>query len=134
VRLHDFRLLSDCIENLSEGGALAGSSAAASPGEKLLVSFRIPNTDAWVDVDAVVARVLHGRRAGDRGSRLGLQFEGVSVSRRQLLHKAMSHAPPVVPQVRPGRRDVSDAVRTMAIGSGWSHSRLGQMLVRWWEK
>ena len=134
VRLQDFRLLADSIENLSEGGLLAGPSLQASPGDKLLVSFRVPRTHVWVDLDAVVARVIRGRRANDRGPRLGVQFESTTEKQLQWLQYALSHAPPAPPSSRSSRRNPAQAVRELAIGSGWTHSRFGQMLVRWWDK
>lgn len=134
VRLHDFRLLSDCIENLSVGGALAGPSTCAVPGEKLIVSFQIPHSQVWLDVDAVVARVIQGRRPTDRGPQLGLRFESLSSKSQKWLQYILQHAPPAAPKTRPGRRDKHLAVRDLVIGSGWTHSRVGQMLVRWWEK
>jgi len=134
VRLHDFRLLADSLENLSVGGALVGPSASASPGEKLIVSFRIPKSHVWLDVDAVVARVIEGRRPTDRGPQLGLRFEGISDSSRRWLEYALQNAPPAAPGTRPGRRNKSDAAREMVINSGWTHCAWGQMLVRWWDK
>ena len=134
VRLHDFRLLADCIENLSVGGALAGPSGCAAPGEKLIVSFQVPGSQVWLDVDAVVARVIQGRRPTDRGPQLGLRFETLSDKSEKLLLRVLQQAPPSAPKTRPGRRDKRAAVRELVIGSGWTHSRIGQMLVRWWEK
>ena len=47
-------------------------------GEPLLVSFRPPLSGRWLDAEAVVARVVHGRRPGDHGRRLGLSFQGLA--------------------------------------------------------
>jgi hypothetical protein len=38
------------------------------------VSFRAPETDFWFDLEAEVARVIHGRRPYDQGRCLGLSF------------------------------------------------------------
>jgi hypothetical protein len=134
VRMHDFRLLSDSIENLSMEGALAGPSMPATPGEKLLVSFRVPRTDQWMDVDATVVRVVGGRRVGDHGRQLGLKFDPLSIQQRQWLQYVLHHAPPAPPSARPGRRLKDASIRELVVGSGWTHSRLGQMLMRWCEK
>jgi hypothetical protein len=134
VRLHDFRLLSDSIDNLSMEGALAGPSLPATPGEKMLVSFRVPRSSQWIDVDATVVRVVGGRRVGDHGRQLGLKFEPLSIHQRQWLQHVLQHAPPAPPSARPGRRMKEESVRELVVGSGWAHSRFGQMLVRWWEK
>jgi hypothetical protein len=134
VRMRDFRLLADCIENLSLGGLLAGTSAPAAPGEPLIVSFCLPGTREWVDTDAVVARVIHGRRPADRQRQLGIRFTELTGDARRSIQWALWHAPPVAPQPRPGRRDPSRALHKLAVESGWVRSAFGHALVRWWPR
>ncbi len=135
VRLHDFRLLADRIENLSVGGILAECSAIpATPGEKLIVSFFLPIASAWVDTDAVVARVIQGRRPGDRGPQLGIRFEQLSIVAERRIEWALEKAPPVPPFVRPCRRDRSAELQRFVLESGWIRSSLGHVLPRWWPK
>lgn len=134
VRLEDFRLLSSAITNLSATGALSGISGDARRGEQLIVSFQVPRTQVWVDVDAVVTRVVRGNRSTDPGRQVGLAFTGVSATSQRWIQWALEHSVPVPPQMRPGRRDKKSAVREFAVGSGWVHSSLGQMLLRWSEK
>lgn len=59
-------------------------------GEPLLVSFRVPRTERWIDADAIVARVVHGRRPGDRGRELGIAFAGLDEEARHLLFQKLA--------------------------------------------
>lgn len=131
VRLEDFRLLSSSITNLSATGALSGISANARRGDQLIVTFRVPRTDVWVDVDAMVTRVVRGNRPTDPGQQVGLTFTGVSASSQRWIDWALKHSMPAPPVTRPGRRDKRSALREFVIGSGWIHSSMGQMLLRW---
>jgi hypothetical protein len=48
---------------------LLESDLSILTGEDVLVSFKSPADDRWFDCDAVIARVLHGRRCRDDGWR-----------------------------------------------------------------
>jgi hypothetical protein len=132
VRLHDFRLLSSAIENLSIGGMLSGHSAAAAPGDQLIVSFYLPIAGRWIDADAEVARVIQGRRPTDAGRQLGIRFRRLSAASERRIGWALEKAPPVPPLMRPGRRNWSPELRTFVLESGWIRSSLGHWLPRWW--
>lgn len=134
VRLDDFRLLSSAITNLSATGALSGISSDARKGDQLIVSFQVPRTHVWVDVDAVVTRVVRGNRSTDPGRQVGLAFTGVSATSQRWIQWALDHSVPLPPQMRPGRRDKKAALREFALGSGWVHASFGQMLLRWSDK
>ena len=87
VRERDFRLVSELALDLSTQGMLVSTNLRVLTGEELLVSFRPPRSDRWLDVSATVARVVHGRRPGDRGRCLGLSFHGLdAASERALFH------------------------------------------------
>ena len=45
-------------------------------GEDVVVSFRPPSSNRFVDALGHVARVVHGRRPGDRGRCLGIELYG----------------------------------------------------------
>ncbi len=77
VRERDFRLVSSLAFDLSTDGMLVLTSDRVLTGEPVIVSFRAPRTGDWFDVEATVARVLHGRRPGDRGRGLGLFFQTI---------------------------------------------------------
>src|SRR5262245_29914193 len=75
VRVRDFRLVAAAMLDLSTAGMQVSTMLPVLTGEDLLVSFRAPRSGRWIDTDAVVARVIHGRRPGDGGRCLGLSFQ-----------------------------------------------------------
>lgn len=88
VREFDFKLVGDLALDLSPRGMLvraapksSSSGARAMPvltGEEMIVSFKPPRSNTWFDAQAVVARVVHGRRPGDYGLSYGLEFQNMS--------------------------------------------------------
>ncbi len=97
VRERDFRLVSNLALDLSTDGMLVSTEHTVLTGEPLLVSFRPPRSDRWLDVSATVARVVHGRRPGDRGRCLGLVFDSVDPAARGLLFQHLRGLPPPDP-------------------------------------
>jgi hypothetical protein len=132
--MRDFRLVSDRIEDLSLTGAFASFARPVLTGERLMLSFRLPDSGMWVDTEATVARVVHGRRPGDRGRGLGVKFHDLDASSRFWLEKLLTKAPPTAPCTRPGRRDRSDQVMSLVKSSGWVRSAFGHALLRWFAK
>lgn len=74
VREHDFRLVGNLMLDLSTKGALVRACGRVLTGEELIVSFKPPRSNEWFDAEAVVARVLHGRRPSDYGLSFGIEF------------------------------------------------------------
>ncbi|MFO0593008.1 MAG: PilZ domain-containing protein [Polyangiaceae bacterium] len=89
VRVRDFRLVGRTIADLSEEGALIEALDRVLTGEQLLVSFRAPFSSRWIDADAVVARVVHGRRTGDLRRSLGVTFTNLPPEARRLLNEGL---------------------------------------------
>ncbi len=85
VRLRDFQLIADRIEDLSPDGMLVGPADPVLTGEPVLVSFRVPGLADYVDAEAIVTRVVHGRRPGEIRRELGLSLIG---------HGSLVAAPP----------------------------------------
>src|SRR6188768_563866 len=106
VRERDFRLVADRIVNLSETGLVVSPADPALTGERLLVSFRIPHSGHWVDAEATVARVVHGRRPGEHTRGLALELENVEDIPKMILGRALGRCPPAPPGHRSGRRGV----------------------------
>ncbi len=100
VRMRDFKLVGKTIANLSEEGAMVELLDQVLTGEPLLLSFRAPFSSRWIDADAVVARVVHGRRPGDLRRSLGLSFATLTPEGRRLLHEGLWG----LPQIRAARR------------------------------
>jgi hypothetical protein len=97
VRERDFRLVSDLAFDLSTEGMLVSTSDRVLTGEELLVSFRAPRSNLWFDLEATVARVVHGRRPFDRGRCLGLTFHSVAESTQRRLFERLRGLPPPDP-------------------------------------
>jgi c-di-GMP-binding flagellar brake protein YcgR len=98
VRERDFKLVSRRILDLSETGMLVASDERLLTGESLLVSFRVPFSTLWLDTEAVVARVVHGRRPGDEHRALGLAFEDVPAAAVDALRRNLRSLPPPLPK------------------------------------
>jgi hypothetical protein len=94
VRERDFRLVASEALDLSTAGMLVPTRLPVLTGEDLLVSFRAPRSTRWIDAHATVARVVHGRRPGDRGRRLGLVFHDLCDEDRHLLFGQLRAFPP----------------------------------------
>ncbi len=94
VRMRDFRLVARTALDLSSDGMYVAADVPVLTGEPLLVSFRAPRTERWIDADAHVARVVHGRRPGDRGLGLGIAFAGLDDEARHLLFQRLASLRP----------------------------------------
>lgn len=114
VREHDFKLIGRTTVDLSPQGMLVVADERCLTGEDVIVTFRSPLTNAWFDCEATIARVLHGRRPGDWGPCVGLDFHGVDDLSRILLHASLRGLPPPLPQ-RSARVDYAETVRRLAL-------------------
>ncbi len=103
VRLRDFQLVADCIQNVSDGGLLVGPADPVLTGEPLVISFQVPGLSDWIDAEAVVRRVAHGRRPGETSRALGLELIDLDAYSRKLLATFARRLPPVPPNYRVGR-------------------------------
>jgi hypothetical protein len=83
VREHDFVLIADRTLDLSAEGMLIPMNRKVLTGEAMIVSFQIPGM--WIDIEAVVARIVHNRRPGDDGLAAGLVFDRITSSARAAL-------------------------------------------------
>ena len=111
VRERDFRLIADRVVDLSSTGALVGPADPALTGERILVSFRIPRSSLWIDAEATVTRVVHGRRPGEFSRSLAIEFDDLEALQRFMLQAALSCVPPAPPKSAPGRRSSQSLVR-----------------------
>ena len=111
VRERDFSLLADRVVDLSASGALVGPADPALTGERLIVSFRIPQSAIWVDAEATITRVIHGRRPGEYSRSLAIQFDDLEALPRFMLEEALRGVPRSPPKSAPGRRSSASLVR-----------------------
>ena len=89
VREHDFRLVGDLALDLSTQGMLVRARSRVLTGEELLVAFRPPRSNQWIDAQATVARVVHGRRPGDLGLAFGIEFHAMESGHKELLFEKL---------------------------------------------
>lgn len=111
VRLRDFNLVADLIENVSPDGLLVGPADVVLTGEPVIVSFQIPGIRDYVDAEAVVARVVHGRRPGETRRGLGLELTRISPFSKLLLSAYLKRLPPVPPAYRHGYGRLSEIAK-----------------------
>ncbi len=90
VREHDFRLVANLALDLSTKGMLVrGCGPRLLTGEELLVAFRPPRSNVWIDAQGTVARVIHGRRPGDSGLSFGIELHGMERGHEALLFEKL---------------------------------------------
>lgn len=114
VRERDFKLLGIQVFDLSMTGMLIESLREdVSVGEEVVVTFRPPRTDRWVDAEAIVSRVITGRRRGDSGPAVGLLFTNIERASFVTLKTALRKLPPARPR-RPSRMDYASLARVIS--------------------
>jgi hypothetical protein len=98
VQDRGFRLVSDLALDLSTEGMRVTTRERVLTGEEVLVSFRSQRLNEWFDLEGTVARVIHGRRAGDASRCLGIAFGRIDDGTRYALFEALRGLPPPLPQ------------------------------------
>ncbi len=114
VRERDFRMIAARGLDLSPDGMLVAARAPVLTGEPVVLTFRLPRAAGWFDAEATVARVVHGRRPGDRGRCLGLVFDLIDERVRALMEKTLRGTPPPLP-TRELRVDYAASIRLAAL-------------------
>jgi len=114
VREHDFKLIGRWGLDVSPDGMLVVSDTRVLTGEDVIVSFRVPRTCGWLDCEATVARVVHGRRPTDRARGLGLEFHSLGRDTKSALDAAMRRIPPPLP-AREKRIDYAASIHMAAL-------------------
>jgi hypothetical protein len=103
VRDHDFRIISELALDLSERGMLVTTRERVLTGEEVVVSFKPPTSNRYVDAVGHVARVVHGRRPGDRGRCLGIELHMMDEDDRRHLWQCLRGLPAPEPLRDPAR-------------------------------
>lgn len=114
VRERDFKLVGRWGLDLSHDGMLVVSDARVLTGDDVIVSFRVPRTYQWFDCEATVARVIHGRRPGDRARGIGLSFGSLDDIVRRQLRASLRDIPPPLPTRTP-RVDYAATIHGIAL-------------------
>jgi len=111
VRERDFRLVAERALDVSPDGMLVQTESELEMGESLIVSFKATQLGLWFDTEASVARIVKGRRDGDRGAGIGLSFSTLDRVKRLILRGHLRRVPPPLPR-RTQRIDWSATVRS----------------------
>ena len=124
VRESDFRLVGDLALDLSERGMLVRTTECVLTGDDVVVCFKPPRSNRFVDALGHVARVVHGRRPGDYqcSSRpafggsgyspcLGIALYGMHEDDRRHLWECLRGLPAPDPMRDPARGIVSRLAR-----------------------
>jgi hypothetical protein len=98
VRERDFKIVARQAIDLSPDGMLVESDCELARGENVIVSFMATPLGIWFDSEATIARVLPGRRTGDRGRAIGLSFTTLDRVKRLILRGHLRRVPPPVPR------------------------------------
>lgn len=112
VRERDFRLVAETALDLSPDGMLVRTEHDLDVGENVIVSFRATQLGLWFDSEARVARVVRGRRDGDRGAGIGLSFSSLDRVKRLILRGHLRRVPPPLPR-RTQRIDWTATIRSL---------------------
>jgi hypothetical protein len=101
VRERDFKLIADRTLDISVDGLLLPlqDDEQVLTGDTLILSFPIPGM--WIDAEATITRVVHGRRPGDEGPACGVLFHVISSSARAALAGFLHGKPPPLPRRGP---------------------------------
>ena len=112
VRERDFRLIADSAVDVSPDGMLVSTEHELEVGESLIVSFEATQLGLWFDSEAHVARIVKGRRDGDRGTGIGLSFSSLDRVKRLILRGHLRRVPPPLPR-RTQRIDWTATIRSL---------------------
>jgi PilZ domain len=113
VRERDFRLVASRALDVSPDGMLVPTEADLQPGESVIVTFRATSLGIWFDTEARVARVIRGKRAGDKGPAVGLSFSSLDKVKRLILRGHLRRVPPPLPR-RAQRIDWAATIRSVS--------------------
>jgi hypothetical protein len=100
--------------DISPLGMLVQAHFPALTGEHVQVSMRLPRSSEWLSAPASVARVIHGRRPGDLGRCLALEFDPLAPHITRRLRAVLQSVPPPLPTREP-RIDYAATVHLAAL-------------------
>lgn len=101
VRERDFRLVGKQTFDLSPDGMLVPMEDELVVGENLIVTFQTTQLGIWFDTEAVVTRMLHGRRDYDERPCFSLGFSTLDRVKRFVLRGHLRRVPPPLPKRAP---------------------------------
>lgn len=91
VRESNFSLVATETLDLSTTGVRVHTKGQLLTGESVIVSIQHPQSARYIDAVGTVARVQHGRRRGERGTRsLGIEFESLDDDSQRCLDELLA--------------------------------------------
>lgn len=115
VRERDFKLIGLETFDLSLTGMMIESlREEVYVGDEVVLTFRPPQMDRYVDACAIVSRVIAGRRKGDNGPAVGLLFTSMDQPSFIRLKTALRRLPPARPR-RHNRMDYAALTRMISM-------------------
>jgi hypothetical protein len=112
----DFKLASLRAMDLSpDGMRVELRDVDVETGDRLFVCFLTEPNGRWFFTDAFAARLLRGRRVGERGPSLGLRFGSLSGESRLRVEADLRGVPPLLPQ-REARIDYAATIERILAG------------------
>lgn len=69
-----FTLLGERFLDASAEGCLLACDAEAKVGQRVVITFQLPERGTWFDAEAEVVRVIEGNRYGDPGYAAALRY------------------------------------------------------------
>jgi len=107
------RLLGEGLVDVSPEGLLVHGDGSTAIYEPVDIALRVPLSRIWITGQAVVARVVRGRRHGDAFEGLGLILRRMDDRAREMLVRSMRHFPPTGHR-SPAGRDYAGMVARIA--------------------
>jgi hypothetical protein len=101
VRERGFTLLGKHAVDLSTSGMRVAALDDVLTGEPVILTFRAPGTEAWIDAEGTVSRIVQGRRALDFGPYVAVEFKGLCDNLRSILRRQLLRCPPTLPKRAP---------------------------------
>jgi hypothetical protein len=98
LRERDFKIIAHEAHDLSPNGMLVSTEHELEVDENVIVSFRATQLGLWFDTEARVARMIRGRRPGDKGPAIGLSFTTLDRVKRLILRGHLRRVPPPLPR------------------------------------
>lgn len=96
VQSDRYKLFGQRAHDVSAEGMLVETHVPMTVGERVMVTFKTPR-GSWVQSRAEVARVVSGRRPGDKGCAVGLRFVEMDDMSRAKLRASLRGIPPTIP-------------------------------------
>jgi len=96
VQSEHYKLFGQRAYDVSADGMLVETRVPMSVGERVMVTFQTPR-GRWMQSRAEVARIVSGRRPGDRGCAVGLRFVDMDDASRSTLRASLRGIPPTIP-------------------------------------